>query len=66
MDAALRNLVALGLALDEAVSRLSTLPAERAGLGDIGRIAPEARADLVVLDETLAVRRVFVDGREAF
>jgi N-acetylglucosamine-6-phosphate deacetylase len=66
MDSALRNLVALGLELDEAVWRLSTLPAERLGRSDLGRIAEDARADLVVLDEDLVVQRVLVAGREAF
>jgi N-acetylglucosamine-6-phosphate deacetylase len=66
MDAALRNLVALGLELDEAVRRLATLPADRLGRADLGRIAEEARADLVVLDEDLAVQRVVVAGHDAF
>ncbi len=66
MDAALRHLVALGLDLEEAVRRLATLPAERLGRGDIGRIARAARADLVVLDGDLAVARVLVGGEDAF
>ncbi len=66
MDSALRNLVALGLELDEAVRRLATLPAERLGRGDLGRIAADTRADLVVLDEDLVVQRVVVAGHDAF
>ncbi len=66
MDGALRNLVALGLELDEAVRRLATLPAARLGLADSGRIAPAARADLVVLDAELAVQRVVVGGHDVF
>jgi N-acetylglucosamine-6-phosphate deacetylase len=63
MDAALRNLVAIGLPLAEASWRLSTLPADWIGLSDAGRIAPGRRADLVVLDEALAVQAVVVAGR---
>jgi len=66
MDSALRNLVALGLELDEAVGWLATRPADRLGRADLGRIAVDARADLVVLDAELGVDRVVLGGREAF
>jgi N-acetylglucosamine-6-phosphate deacetylase len=66
MDSALRNLVALGLELDEAVRRLSTLPADRLGRDDLGRIAAGRRADLVVLDADLEVQQVIVGGDDAF
>lgn len=62
MDAALRNLVAIGLTLEEASRRLSTLPAAWIGLDDTGRIAPGVRADLVALDGDLAVQTVRVAG----
>ena len=62
MDAALRNLVAIGLPLEEASRRLSALPARWARLDDAGRISPGLRADLVVLDETLRVVSVHVAG----
>jgi len=62
MDAALRNLVGIGLPLQEAARRLSTLPAAWIGLADAGRIAAGARADLVVLDAGLAVRAVYIGG----
>ncbi|MEO1089542.1 MAG: amidohydrolase family protein [Pseudomonadota bacterium] len=64
MDQALRNLVAIGLALDDAATRLSTLPAQWLGLGDRGWIAPAMRADLVILDDALQVRRVLVAGED--
>ncbi|MBP1806940.1 N-acetylglucosamine-6-phosphate deacetylase [Rubellimicrobium aerolatum] len=63
MDQALRNLVGLGLDLAEASARLSRLPAEWAGLGDAGRLAPGLRADLVELDADLRVRSVHIAGR---
>jgi N-acetylglucosamine-6-phosphate deacetylase len=64
MDQALRNLVAIGLPLAEAARRLATIPADRLGLADRGRLAPGARADLVVLDDTLAVTAVRIGGAD--
>ena len=63
MDAALRNLVSIGLPLAEAVHRLSTLPARWIGADDIGRLETGARADLVVLDDRLAPSAVVIGGR---
>ena len=62
MDRALRNLVAIGLPLAEAARRLSTIPADWLGLTEMGRIAPGAMADLVLLDEGLDLRQVHVGG----
>jgi N-acetylglucosamine-6-phosphate deacetylase len=64
MDQAFRNLVGLGLPVEEAVSRTSTLAARHLGLEDRGRLVPGALADLLVLDEALSVRRVFIGGEE--
>lgn len=64
MDAAVRNVVTVGIGLDRAIAMASTIPAAVIGLVDRGRIAPELRADLVALDRaTLAVRGVWVAGR---
>ncbi len=65
MDRALRNLVAIGLPLEEAARRLSTVPADYLGLSDIGRLAPGACADFVVLDGGLDILAVFRAGRKA-
>jgi N-acetylglucosamine-6-phosphate deacetylase len=62
MDQALRNLVGLGLALDDASRRTSTHAADHLGLTDRGRLEPGAMADLVVLDRDLALQRVLVEG----
>jgi N-acetylglucosamine-6-phosphate deacetylase len=62
MDQALRNLVALGLALDDASNRVSRFPADYLGLQDRGRVQPGAWADLVVLDHDLRVQQVVVEG----
>lgn len=63
MDQALRNLVRVGLELADASQRVSTFPAAYLGLDDRGRIAPDARADLVVLDAELRLQQVVVGGR---
>lgn len=63
MDRALRNLVdVVGLPLEDAARRVSTLPADYLGLADRGRLQAGAWADLVLLDAQLAVRQVFVEG----
>ena len=62
MDAALRNLVAIGLPLEAAVAMTSTRPADHVGRTDIGRIAAGARADLVRLDPDLRVETVILAG----
>ena len=62
MDAALRNLVAIGVPLADAALRVATYPADYLGLADRGRIAPGAWADLVVLGPTLQLLDVFVEG----
>ncbi|QBY02853.1 N-acetylglucosamine-6-phosphate deacetylase [Rhodophyticola sp. CCM32] len=64
MDVALRNLVAIGLPLAEAVSRLSTLPAARLGLSDIGLLAPGSWADFITMDDKLKITRVFIGGKD--
>jgi len=63
MDRALRNLVAIGLPLEEACRRLSTLPADYLGLADVGRLAVGAAADLLELDADLRLRGVWIGGR---
>jgi len=63
MDAALRNLVAIGLPLGEAARRLSALPAGRLDDAARGRLAAGARADFVVLDGDLAVVETVIGGR---
>lgn len=62
MDAALRNLVSIGLDLADAAQRVSANPAAYMGLGDRGLLQAGAFADLVVLDEALRVQAVYVEG----
>lgn len=62
MDQALRNLVEIGLPLDEASARLSRHPADFLGLTKRGRLSEGCHADVVVLDDRLTVRAVYVEG----
>ena len=63
MDAALRNVVSIGVPVARAVRHTGANPARVLGWSDRGRIAPGARADLVALDpETLEVRAAWLAG----
>ena len=63
MDQALRNLVSIGLPLQEACERLGRWPARMLGLQDRGVLRPGAWADAVLLDPTaLTVQAVLVEG----
>lgn len=62
MDEALRNLVSIGVPLEEASRRTSTLAAEYLGIEDRGRLAPGCWADLIVLSPALEISAVFVEG----
>jgi N-acetylglucosamine-6-phosphate deacetylase len=62
MDQALRNLVDLGLDLEDASKRVSTFAADYLGLAGRGRLQAGAVADIVVLDGGLQVQQVYVEG----
>ncbi len=64
MDQALRNLVTIGLGLEDASRRVSSHAAEYLGLPDRGRLVEGAHADLVLLDRELKLQRVIVEGEE--
>jgi N-acetylglucosamine-6-phosphate deacetylase len=65
MDGAFRRAVReVGLPIEAAVAAASGNPARLLGLGDrCGALAAGLAADLVHLDDELAVRRVMIDGR---
>jgi N-acetylglucosamine-6-phosphate deacetylase len=63
MIEAFRNLVAIGLTIEEASRRTSTIAADYLGLSDRGRIAPGAVADLVILDDSLELVSVLMRGQ---
>jgi N-acetylglucosamine-6-phosphate deacetylase len=65
MDEAVRNLMASGAALADAVHAASTAPARLLGRDDLGVLRPGAPAHVAVLDDDLRVRRTLVAGAEA-
>lgn len=64
MDQALRNLVKIGLPLDEASRRVSTNAADYLGESERGRIKPGCHADFVVLDRALNIKAVYIEGEK--
>jgi N-acetylglucosamine-6-phosphate deacetylase len=62
MDEALRNAVEAGIPLPDAAAMASTTPARVLGLDDVGALEAGLRADLVVLDAGLRVKRVLRAG----
>jgi N-acetylglucosamine-6-phosphate deacetylase len=62
MDQALRNLVAIGLSIEDASRRVSTNAADYLGESRRGRLAPGCFADLVVLDRNLCIKAVCIEG----
>jgi N-acetylglucosamine-6-phosphate deacetylase len=62
LDVAVRNLVAAGVSLPAAAAAASRNPLAMLGITDRGRLAEGQRADLVELDENLAVSRVMREG----
>jgi N-acetylglucosamine-6-phosphate deacetylase len=64
MPEAVRNLHALGASLVEAVHAATAVPARAARRPDVGVLRVGGRADVVVLDDRLEIRSVFVGGRE--
>jgi N-acetylglucosamine-6-phosphate deacetylase len=62
MDQALRNLVAIGLSIEDASRRVSTNAADYLGESRRGRLAPGCFADLVVLDRNLCIKAVYIEG----
>jgi N-acetylglucosamine-6-phosphate deacetylase len=62
LDTAVRNVVAAGIPLPDAVAAASRNPLELLGIGDRGHLATGQHADLVELNEDLAVLRVMRGG----
>jgi N-acetylglucosamine-6-phosphate deacetylase len=64
MHEAVRNLIAVGATLEQAVDAATRVPARVAGRDDLGTLEPGTQADVVVLDDNLEIRRVLVGGAE--
>jgi len=62
MDVGVKNMVASGIGLAEAVAAASRVPADLIGRPDLGRIAPGARADLAWLGDDLRTRATWIGG----
>lgn len=62
MDQALRNLVSIGLSIEDASRRVSTNAADYLGETLRGRLAPGCHADFVVLDRDLNIKAVHIEG----
>ncbi len=62
MDQALRNLVEIGLELDEAGRRLSTYAAQYIGEFDRGRLEPGRLADIALFTTDLQLKATYVEG----
>ena len=66
MDQAVRNLVSLGASLEFALAAASRNPARLLRRDDLGELQVGGRADIVVLDDRLEVRRTLVGGVEVY
>ncbi len=62
MDKAFRNLVEIGLTVEEASRRLSSIPAKWIGEEKIGQLETGSQADVLVLNSELHLQQVYVDG----
>lgn len=59
-----RNLVSFGIPFEQAVRAASLIPARAIGMeAELGSIEPGKRADLVLLDEEMEIRGVYLRGR---
>lgn len=60
-----KNLVRFGIRLEDAIYAVSEAPAKAVHLDhQIGKIAVGLQADLLLLDENLALHSVYIDGKE--
>ena len=62
LDEGVRNALAIGIPLREAVAAATAVPARACGLGELGTLAPGSLADFLVLDRKLNILRVYIAG----
>jgi N-acetylglucosamine-6-phosphate deacetylase len=63
MIEAVRNLHALGVPFEQAISAATEVPARFLARGDVGVLELGGPADVVVLDDRLEIQTVFCGGR---
>ncbi|HEX2322677.1 MAG TPA: N-acetylglucosamine-6-phosphate deacetylase [Streptosporangiaceae bacterium] len=66
MDMAIANMVAVGIALPDAVAAATRIPADLIGRPDIGRIEGAAAADLTWLNDELTTTATWVSGSQVY
>lgn len=66
LDQAVRNVVGLGVPVQQALDAASRVPADALRRPDLGRLAPGAMADLLWLSDDLVPLRTWVAGREVW
>jgi N-acetylglucosamine-6-phosphate deacetylase len=66
LDAAVRNLVDVGIAASDVLDAATRVPADVLGRTDLGRLATGAKADLVWWSDDLRPLRVWIGGHVAY
>ena len=66
MDAAIANMVAVGIGLPDAVAAATRIPADLIGRPDLGRIEVTASADLTWLNDDLRTAATWVAGDQLY
>ena len=66
MDQALRNLIDLGVGMEDAVGAATTVPARLINRPELGTLRPGTPADVIVVDDDLAVVQTLRAGEELF
>lgn len=66
MDTAIANMVAVGIALPDAVAAATRIPADLIRRHDLGRIEATAAADLTWLNDDLMTAATWVSGRQVY
>jgi N-acetylglucosamine-6-phosphate deacetylase len=66
LDAAVRNLVDVGIAASDVLDAATRVPADVLGRTDLGRLATGAKADLVWWSDDLRPLRVWIGGKVAY
>ena len=61
-DVLVRNTVSCGVSLIDAVKMITETPAKILNRNDIGVIALGKRADLVIFDDNINIKKVIKDG----